>query len=273
MNRLKDYFDIAEQKKIIPNFWMNYPYLRACGVSVFSQGSYIWLDENGTCLFPPLSLESSDPSVSVFLPDYIWAGFPEYYPNGYEKGEFLDYNYVFRPGDFFHMEGGRWSTFRKNSKKWLKRNDNWHYSQHLYSGARESLEILLSEWLEEKAETVNDPEAVIALTLSNMEGVHRGYMYRNGMRDIVGVNIWNENYFYTNYTYCLCKPGEKFLDEAMRLLFYRLQPKERLINDGGVLDNPGLKRFKDKMNPGAKMKIYSYYKSPKIKTIKLGEPL
>jgi hypothetical protein len=47
----------------------------------------------------------------------------------------------------------------------------------------------------------------------------------------------------------------------MRYLFYRdpeIRNQNKLVNDGGVLDNPNIKAFKDKMNPVRVREVYQW---------------
>jgi hypothetical protein len=77
----------------------------------------------------------------------------------------------------------------------------------------------------------------------------------------MAVNAWDENWQYINFRFCIIRQGEPFLDEFARWLFYtdgQIQAKNKLVNDGGTLGNPGLEHFKDKLNPVHKRKVYSW---------------
>ena len=86
-----------------------------------------------------------------------------------------------------------------------------------------------------------------------MEGEHRVVLL-NKAGEIVGVNIWDENWMNVNFRYSIVRP-EPFLADYMRLLFYtdrRMLARAQngiYVNDGGVLDRPSLKQYKDKLNP------------------------
>jgi hypothetical protein len=59
------------------------------------------------------------------------------------------------------------------------------------------------------------------------------------------------------------------LDEFVRYLFYtdrEILSKNKFINDGGTVGNSGLERFKDKLNPFRKRKVYSYIHYQKRKS-------
>jgi hypothetical protein len=95
-----------------------------------------------------------------------------------------------------------------------------------------------------------------------MVGVHKKYLYYGNQ--IVAMNVWDENYKYINYRFCLVKSDERYLDEFCRFLFYTdmdVYFQRKLINDGGVLGSSGLEFFKDKMNPLRKRTVYSYFKT------------
>jgi len=90
-------------------------------------------------------------------------------------------------------------------------------------------------------------------------GIEKMGLYKDGK--LVAINIWDENYKYINYRYCIVDRKEPFLDEFVRYLFYTdlvILKTGKLVNDGGTVGNQGLEHFKDKLNPIRKRKVHSY---------------
>lgn len=241
---------------IKPNFWLSEEYLQAQDVTVRDNGELIWIEEGEWTLFPPLLSPLAPPDRYVVWPPMkIWSDFPNFSIG--RKMEFLDWEYTYHPSAFKEMKGGEWSTFRKNSRKWPRRNPLWTHSQAPES--RERAEDLLMRWLEGRPqERIQDQEALWHFIFS---ADTQSFVRREG--ELVGMNVWDASWYhegspYIMYRYCITDPHEPFLDEFTRLLFYREICRDRdIVIDGGVLDNPGLERFKDKMNPALKRPVYS----------------
>jgi hypothetical protein len=88
--------------------------------------------------------------------------------------------------------------------------------------------------------------------LENLPGKVSGLIVKGRL---VGINIWDSSWMFTNFRYSFTDPDEPYVAEFLRLLFYRSQTG--MINDGGSLGDPNLERFKDKLNPYRKNKIFS----------------
>lgn len=83
---------------------------------------------------------------------------------------------------------------------------------------------------------------------------------KNGF--ILGINIFDSNYKYINFRFSFSR-NIKFLSEYLRYVFYTdpaILNQNKLVNDGGSLDNKNLAFFKEKLNPLEKRKIFSYIK-------------
>jgi hypothetical protein len=223
---------------------------------------WIYLLEGDWIIFPPIN-EGDFALGSV--EGKIWSDFPEWKPEGL-KSKFLDYEYIYDPKAFLSMEGGNWAVFRKNCRKWPKRFGN-HLTYERISAypfrntawGREELDDVLGCWLESKllGKKIEDEKILIQYLRF---GENRKVLWDSNQR-IYGVNVWDENYKYINFRYCICRP-EEYLSEYMRFLFYTdpyIQSQGKLVNDGGVLDNPDLKRFKDKMNPLQVREVKSWF--------------
>jgi hypothetical protein len=250
------YLTRAQELKIDPNFFLSEPYLRFSKVQCYSNKGWVWIEADGWTLFPPLP-------TGEIIANYpyqcrkIWSDFENRKPN-YFHSEFLDWEYLLDSKAFNDMTGGKWETYRKNARKWPKANPNW-----LYTGYNDPSEVsrLLGSWLEVKQKDVQDGKLIIEFLLNNKEteGISRKYLYSNG--NLVAVNVWDENWKYINFRFCIIRPEEPYLDEFARLLFYTdpiIQIKGKLINDGGSLGSMGLERFKDKLQPVRKRKVHSW---------------
>lgn len=253
---LELYLTRASELKIEPNFFMSLPYIRLNNLHGFNKDGWVWIEDNGWCIFPPLPLGDSNVDYAA---NRIWAMFGDAYLciNSFYK--FLDWQYIFCPYNFTAMVGGTWEVFRKNCRKWPIRNPGYTYSKKspgLKVGGN-----LVGEWLEKKADKAEDGEFLARFAIfAQFSGISRKFLY-NSTGQLVGINAWDENWKYINYRVCIVKPGEPYLDEFMRYLFYtdeEVLQMEKLVNDGGTLGNEGLERFKDKMNPLSKVRIYSY---------------
>jgi len=249
------YLDLLQKKEIDPNFWVSYPYLNLAGVECFTTDNWTWIEENGTVLFPAIELNQSQKSYPF---KSGWADFGNLkFPEG--ELTFLDYEYLYMPSNFLNMKGKRWTTFRKNSRKWPKRIGG-KYCYESTSSNNNELESLLISWLEnEKTGVIHDDEVLMKFIFESLPGVRRKSLTADGK--LFGINIWDENYKYLNYRVCICDPNEPFLNEFCRLLFYTdpiILNSKKVVNDGGVLDRTGLEKFKDKLNPLRKRTVLSW---------------
>lgn len=247
---------MMEKWKIDPNFYISEPYLRLSKVKCYENYGLTWVEANGWALFPPLIAEYSLLS-NDFMPKKIWSDFDNLQLGGINdrKSQFLDWEYIFDPNSFKDLSGKKWEVFRKNIRKWPRNNPNWVYSGHI---DKEECLKLLGYWLEEKSETAQDVELMIKFILNDV-GIEKMGLYKDGK--LVAINIWDENYKYINYRYCIVDRKEPFLDEFVRYLFYTdlvILKTGKLVNDGGTVGNQGLEHFKDKLNPIRKRKVHSY---------------
>lgn len=248
MKGIDQYLERAHELKIIPNFWLTREYLSIQpNIKLETDGKFIWLQEDEWVVFPPLPLfDTVKPSLPKLK---IWSDFANYTIG--KPFQFLDWEYTYAADDFFNMTGGKWKVFRKNCRKWLRRNEGcWTYTTDVPPVPE--IKSLLIKWLDNKKdEEIADSESLIWFMF---HGSNRAFLKRKS--ELVGVNIWDENGDWLIYRYCIADTEERFLDEFLRLLFYQSFPG-RLVIDGGVLDNPGLEKFKDKLNPVRKRPVYS----------------
>lgn len=242
---------------INPNFWTSQEYFEKAGwqeIDYPTDGIVRIVDSEGYDMLP--SLDNDNICIN---PTECWSDFKESYCWAMcLKPQFLDYEYIFKAANFMDMNGGKWSLFRKNSRKWANRIGQGYIYKSIDEDSQIQLNNVVVSWLQSLGdmEMVHDDEVMLKYVF---EGENRmGLFTEDGV--LKAINIWDSNWKYTNYRYCICCK-EPFLSDFSRLLFYqdmyRRNP-ECLINDGGVLDKISLKDFKDHMNPISVRKVYSW---------------
>lgn len=246
---ISQYLDRARELGVVPNFWLSKEYLSIQNAQLKTNGKVIWVEEDEWAVFPPLPLHS-DTLQKEYCPRLkVWSDFENFSVG--ERTEFLDWEYTYAANHFLDLSGGRWKVFRKNSRKWPRANEGrWSYTSYS-PPCKGEIEKLLMKWLERRDGEIEDSESLLYFAFN---GVLRGFLRRG--RELVGMNVWDCNDPFLMYRYCIVDPEEPFLDEFCRLLFYQSVPGWVVI-DGGCLGNPGLERFKDKLNPIKKRAIYS----------------
>jgi len=259
------YLNLIEEKGLRPNFWCSEEYFeKACFVErKVEMGNNFYYVEIRDCkenlVFPPLS--NFDDGFYPFYEPVLMDMFGYKYNYNSLKNEFFDFEYIFRPKDFINMVGKKWTKFRKNCKKFPKRFDGrlFYISkktvEKIVPNFEENFDDFVGRWVESiKWEEIHDADIMLK------------YVYGGNKRDILvdengnilAMNIWDENYIMINFRYCICL-DKPFLNEYMRYMFYFMNRNSfKLVNDGGVLDNDGIKEFKDKMNPYEVNKINSW---------------
>ena len=251
---MTEYLKIAERKNLLPNFWMSEEYFQKAELQEMSWEGWVWWEEDGWAVVPPISLNHPLGEIPSYFSLPIWSDFPEFKPH-FLFSEFLDYEYIYDPKHFENMEGGKWKIFRKNSRKWPRENPGSTYIFMKNKSPFQQREInkVGIQWLQQSQEDIQDGEVLLKYI---WEGKNQKGLYVKDQ--LVGVNIWDENYYYINFRFCICNP-EPFLSEYMRFLFYSdIAHKNKLVNDGGVLDKESLKKFKDKLNPISIRKVKSW---------------
>jgi len=248
------YLETLQKLNIEPNFWCSEEYFEKAGWENLEEGGLVGvLDGDGFLMLPLIDFATGE---MFKLSTGAWAGL------GSKEGKFLDYNFIYDPKRFSDLSGGDFQTFRKNSRKFVNRNPDKKMS---YINLKQTdgnlivaLPDILCQWLEGKPDDVVIYDDKVILNYLNE--CENGKVLLDQYGNIYGLNIWDENYMYVNFRYCFCKPGQ-FLSEYMRLLFYtdpEILNKNKLVNDGGCLDDENLYRFKTKLNPVKINKIYSW---------------
>jgi len=258
-----EYLKLLERKKIRPNFWCSEEYFRKAGfierrIGGAMNPSVCIFDTDSLMIFPPIDPRNGRRWAETN--ETIWSDFSLYYP-GHEQAEFLDYEYLYEPKNFLNMKGKKWQTFRKNCRKYPRRNEHLELRYVPFDFDKHNLKIFefYQEWIDKVGWKEFHDYDVMANYMG--AGENREILIDNA-GDIHGVNIWDENYMFINYRYCFCL-NVPFLSEYMRFWFYVRRSKEnKIVNDGGVLDSPELKKFKDKMNPVQVNRRYTWNPKP-----------
>lgn len=255
---LESYLKNLQLSGINPNFWTSQEYFEKAGwveLDSKSDGMVQIVDSYGDDMLPAIDTE-----IPGVLYIQCWSDFDGMLTKPIQnlKPQFLDYEYIFKAANFMDMSGGKWSLFRKNSRKWANRIGQGFIYKPIDEDSQMQLNEVVVSWLQSlgELETVHDDEVMLKYVF---EGENRmGLFTEDGI--LRAINIWDSNWKYTNYRYCICRK-EPFLSDFARLLFYqdmyRRNP-ECLVNDGGVLDKISLKDFKDHMNPISVRKVYSW---------------
>ncbi|HUV84158.1 MAG TPA: hypothetical protein VMV86_00530 [Methanosarcinales archaeon] len=252
------YLSQAKINNKLPNFWMSEEYVDKARLKLveispletFSFVSELSLIENKEdtfqYFFPPYNKE-----LNLFY-EFV-SCYCSFIDNETKDTSFLDYQYIYKPEDFLDLSGSKWRVFRKNIKKYPEKYPGkLQYVPIIGDILQNDIEDLILKWSEGR--TIYDTEVFIRYVF---EGENRWGLFNNGK--LVGMNIFDENFYFINYRYCLDN-GTPFLNEYLRYRFYTddvILKKKKLVNDGGSLDNEGLKRFKERLNPVYIGKVYS----------------
>jgi hypothetical protein len=266
---MNEYLRVAMYAGVEPNFWMSTEYIKKAGLLTADDAEWIWVEDAESddmlMVFPPMDIVREtmpmDPAERMMSGSKIWSdvvGFNP--PPGKLDPEDLDWEFLYNPEQFQKMDGKDWAVFRKNCRKWPKDRE-WFYQTvgdftrpHPTEG--EIME-LFAEWVQNKGPDtfIYDLETMV---LFLKEGTYRAFLWE-GSR-LAAINVWDENWKYLNFRYNVCR-AEDFLSEFSRLQFYldpRVYKERKLVNDGGSLDNEGLRAFKEKMNPTRKRRVRSW---------------
>jgi hypothetical protein len=222
--------------------------------------------DSGLCTSPEYLTETFGVNgVDVWMEDNLE---PLLHPTLEIMTRLWDYEFVYKVDAFRHMNGGQWETFRKNSRKWINRVENRDYIKWSMGKPGDSTKLLIekffAEWVDSKG--YDDVMGVESLYDKVMYGFERPWTIYLTMfyKDDPLVVLVGEVYGgYTYFTVCITSPEESFLEEYARLQFMN-NVETVLVNDGGCLDDEGLRRFKTKMNPVAVKEVLSYYWTKKV---------
>lgn len=250
MKSSSSYLNLLEHFKVVGNFWCSEEYFEKAQLQEYSERNwiYVWDPENFITVLPPMNVNFGLGAIrnpSDWAGEF-WSDFPGYFPGKDYTSRPLDLEYLFNPQDFLNMEGGKWAVFRKNSRKFPKRHSDKLTYLTPGPGWWPAIYELFECWANGKE--LHEREVLLKYALYGKN--RRLLVAENG--ELLGINAWDENWARINYRLCIAKPGEAFLNEYLRLCFYTdplILEKNKIVNDGGILDNKFLKEFKDKLCP------------------------
>jgi len=258
MDNLKVYLTLLEQRRIEPNFFTSEAYLRASKVHVEEYQGLLCVLANKWNVLTPIEIQQKN-ITPVWILSPIWAALPSLSYEPRYRREFLDYEYLYDSKQFNDLSGHKWNVYRKNIRKWPKAHQNWQYLDVTpTTNLRQVLDIVL-KWTSIKRKEVQDFDTIWEYFTKHFDLKRMKILY-NGDGIPVGVNAWDESWKYINFRFCLNIPDQPFIQEFLRHQFYtdpEIQTSGKLINDGGVMDSPGLEKFKDKLHPVEKRIIHS----------------
>lgn len=266
------YIDRCEKLGYHPNFWLSERYFKHAGWRVEQVGDYLRvLDSEGVDMLLPVNLYYPNNKFKLDVlrnMKYVWALYPGItgiMPGNMwvrEHMEKLDEQFIFEPSDFLTMEGGDWSTFRKNCRKFPNRYEGGELraaiSHHRDEEMIEETLNILVEWLSALGPDaeVYDDDVILAYCKDPDASFH--CIFDGDSNKLLAINIFDTNYAYTNFRYCLCR-NLPYLSEYARWKFYTDNVSRwKRVNDGGSLGNPKLHAFKQKMNPSETFVIYTF---------------
>jgi hypothetical protein len=263
MNSIKIlYLNLIKIYNIDPNFFISKTYFDRPELKAKRNDNWVWIEENGKAIFPALPIyltKQSDIWEFPFVSSY-WCGFDGDVNNEWlnlpENKYFLDYQYIYDPNHFLDLSGGKWESFRKNVRRFLKREKGYSYDTVVNEN---DIYSLLHKWLEFHKKDAQDAPFIVNHLLEPAEGDYIKYLH-DKQGNLLAVNYADENYKYINYRFIIAD-RKKYVDEFARYCFYTdpyILSKNKLVNDGGTLGFEGLERFKDKLNPLKKIKMYSW---------------
>jgi hypothetical protein len=246
------YLDLLKKYGIKPNFWCSEEYWEKAGwKEVFNQ-YWAWVeDENKKRMLPTLSIIKN--SYSALSNEY-WADFSNTLFS-LSKRELLDYEFIYEPiPNIEDLPGKKWKTTRKNIHRVQKQFGELEIKP--IEPIKDSIiENFIESYLPD--EELYDPEVMIKYLLY---GKNRKLLVAKNT--IMGIIVWDENFKYINFRYCVVKEDPGLSDYA-RILFRKYIHDNypgKLINDGGSLDKPSLYKYKERLCPLEINKIWTLQK-------------
>jgi hypothetical protein len=254
-NLKKVYLDRIRETGKIPNFFMSETYINQPTITAHARDGWVWLEENAFILFPAVT-SGAILHGQINPAQTYWASFPNpCIPNAQKCFyEFLDYQYIYDPKKFLDLSGGKWESFRKNVRKFK----DLYCPFYTCDRKDQAFWILMEKWFGNRQNEILDGEFILECISNPRPDDYIRYLY-DKKGNMVAVNYADESWKYINYRFLICDKVP-FADEYARYCFYTdpfIQKKNKLINDGGTLGNSGLEKFKDKLNPLLKEKIYT----------------
>jgi hypothetical protein len=285
---VSEYLTRVKELGIEPNFWTSEEYLTNCGAEIHCPfDEWIWPEADGWAVTPPVPTKrlvdraegflatGADDSFFMQTPACpVWSDWyegrsPDEPPVEDSIGnspEFLDWEYLYDPKEFLDLRGGRWRTFRKNVRKLPERVGQSPLDYRTAGDPSVSPSTILElifKWSAVEGATggIEDEQTVVNYVQNSLERTAK-VLWLRGVP--IGVNIADANWKYINFRYSFYDPQWPFVSEYLRWRFFTdpdIVASGKLVNDGGTLGHPGLEKFKDRLNPVRKRKVYSWRKA------------
>lgn len=268
-----DYLETLQKFNITPNFFCSKEYWNRAGwteqVLMDSGRSYLGttetlltvVDADNNRMLPTICESTGEIVQSV----PYWIGFPGkkcLLADSFQDYQFQDYQFIYDSLLFCTfprlnpLQGHKWKTVRKNIHRVQREHGhimlkgpnsipNLEYEQNV--------QALLLQWSKPKSNKIFDPDVMINFLL---HGENRILLYIES--EFVGVLVWDENWKYINFRYCLVKPYPGLSDYARVLFRNIMSQQKKLINDGGSLDNKDLFQYKKRLNPVEIQEIWGW---------------
>ena len=248
---MNSYLFHLQKTEYSPNFYCSDEYFEKANMSIevetdiqYIKRRIYLLDNENVRLLPTIEIIGNFYDYFARIgKDYIFqSGF-----SNYEEGEFWDYEFIYDPKNFLDLSGGKWKKVRKNIN-WVKKkiNEDIQFSPYIEN---DKLNHFLDLWFHKNRDVVfYDPEVMVNYVY---HGNNRLFLIGNESGRLYGICIWDENYKYINFRFCLVDPNIKGLSDFCRVKFYIFMAHEtnKLVNDGGSLGNQGLYEYKKYLNP------------------------
>lgn len=246
-----EYLLKLKESKYLPNFFCSKEYIEKAGWKEINQDNIsIIVDDTDNIMLPSLNEKNEVIGSPYFI------GFSNYKLLDKKRNEFLDYEFIFDPSS------ANTGIVFGGDKKWKKVYKNINQCSKDIGGKLELFPLSPKEDTEEFLLEISkdidswyDPEVFIKYILY---GENRIWVKDSKKRNL-GLLIWDENYKYVNFRYCILRKGIRGLSDFSRILFFsyinNIRPK-KLINDGGCLNSKSLYWYKNKLNPIRINKIY-----------------
>ena len=267
------------------------PATEACLPSFFVSGEYFvlseceWTDNWWKCLGPedgdggwlmiPVmdgqsGLPPGETIQQIFGKPIMCSPFATESPTLPENALFtskvFDRNYIYDPAQFISLEGKDKLILRKAWNYWNGRASKQYPLEYFPCPPwgkdpkfDAQIEQLVYHWAEGIKDDIHDVDTLVRFAFM---GKLREALKWKGK--LIGLNVWDLNWFWRNYRLCITKSGEKRLQTFTRLLFYRSRCMEKLplvspyINDGGDLDKASLATYKKRLHPVGILNTFSY---------------
>jgi hypothetical protein len=260
MDNAQKYLFLLSRSNHLPNFWCSYEYFQKAGWVVRKNRTIgplpdlnmecYWgvFDSGGQLMLPYIS------GFVEFKAGNCWAGFSTSTKRHLDY--LLDHEFIYDPKHFLDLGGGQWRMVRKNLR-WAEIDaDEGFYVSFTRADMGEISELIESvaadgsEWY--------DPEVMVRYLF---HGENRLYLRGFKTGKLYGIMVFDMNWNYINFRYCIVRPGYRGLSDTARVSFYQEIAKTyqgRLVNDGGSLGSEGLYRYKMRLNPIKINEIYTY---------------